>query len=273
MHRGTRAVVWLLFAGVMYLILAETVAAWVHLPDFGNIGFTVVFVLFALLHCAQQEGWKRTGIFFAVSAIVSYAMEDLGVQTGLIFGRYHYGDALGTKLGHVPILIPLAWFMMIYPSWRVAKAMLVGINPRSLAAIPALALLASFVMTGWDVVMDPGMAAAGNWVWENGGAYFGVPRHNYLGWLLTTFLVYSITAALWRYVKWPHNPASATPVFAALPVLVYAFFAVRYVAENRIPALQLIAMFSMGVPALAAVIQLTLNRRPADTSTAGKRNP
>jgi putative membrane protein len=252
----------------MYLILAEAIAPWVRIPDLGNIGFTLVFVLFALLHCATQEGWKRTGIFFAVSAVVSYVMEDLGVQTGLVFGKYHYSDLLGTKLGHVPILIPLAWFMMIYPSWMVARAVLAGISLRNIPAITAVALLASFVMTGWDVVMDPAMAAAGNWVWENGGAYFGVPRHNYLGWLLTTFLVYWITGFLWRSVRGRHNSNSATPVFDALPVIVYAYFSVRYVAANRFPALQLIAMFSMGVPALAAVIQLLLNRPSANTSTA-----
>jgi hypothetical protein len=42
------------------------------------------------------------GWFFAISAIVSYAMEETGVRTGFIYGAYHYSDLLGTKLGHVP---------------------------------------------------------------------------------------------------------------------------------------------------------------------------
>ena len=256
MSRWNRTAVWVLFAGVMYLILTEAVWPWIHLPQLGNIGFTLVFVLFALAHCAALEGWGRTGIFFAVSAVVSYFMEEIGVQTGIVFGRYHYGDLLGAKLGHVPVIIPLAWFMMIYPSWMVARAILTGLNLGKLPGITALAAVAAFVMTGWDVVMDPGMAAEGNWVWEHGGAYFGVPRHNYLGWLATTFLVYWIAGRLWREV----TPTWTTSRwFAALPVIVYAFFAVRYVAENRIPALQLVAMFSMGVPALVATIQLCLH--------------
>ncbi len=87
----------------------------------GKIGFTVVFVLFALVHCAATEGLRRTAVFFAVSAVVSYLMEEIGVRTGLVYGAYHYSDLLGAKLGHVPVLIPLAWFMMIYPSWTVAR--------------------------------------------------------------------------------------------------------------------------------------------------------
>jgi uncharacterized membrane protein len=109
------------------------------------------------------------------------------------------------------------------------------------------------VMTAWDTVMDPGMAAAGNWVWEKGGAYFGVPVQNYFGWLLTTFLVYCIAGFLWRR---PSKSSGVSRVFEALPVIVYAFFAVRYIASNRIHALQVIAVFSMGLPALVALIRV-----------------
>jgi uncharacterized membrane protein len=247
---------WVLFVAVMYLIGAEAVAPWLHLPMLGDVGFTLVFVLFALVHCVAIEGGPRTGIFFAVSAVVSYLMEELGVRTGLVFGAYHYGDLLGPKLGHVPAIIPLAWFMMIYPSWMVARAILSGLNLRTAPGITAWAAIAALVMTGWDVVMDPGMAAAGNWVWENGGAYFGVPRHNYLGWLATTFIVYWIAGWLWRNAK---AQVVVTSWFAALPVIVYAFFALRYVASNRIAALQLIAVFSMGVPGLVGVVRLWLS--------------
>jgi uncharacterized membrane protein len=246
------------FAGTMYLILSEVLSSWVHLPELGDAGFTSVFVLFSILHCAALEGWRRMALFFAVSAIVSYSLEEVGVRTGLVFGHYHYGDLLGYKLGHVPILIPLAWFMMIYPSWMVAKAILTGIDVKSIPGITALAAIAAFVMTGWDVVMDPGMAALGNWTWEHGGAYFGVPRHNYLGWLVTTFLVYWIAGWLWRGAR---QAVVSSRWFEALPVLVYGFFALRYVGENKIAALQVVALFSMGVPALIAGVRLVLAER------------
>jgi uncharacterized membrane protein len=255
-NRWIRAASWLFFVAIMYLILGEAVARWFALPILGNVGFTLIFVVFSLTHCTALEGLARTSLFFAISAIVSYLMEEIGVRTGLIYGVYHYSDLLGPKLGHVPVIIPLAWFMMIYPSWMVARALVRGVDTRSMLGRTALAAVAACVMTAWDVVMDPGMAAAGNWVWEQGGAYFGVPHRNYLGWLATTFLVYWMASWLWRDNE--QKPA-ATRTFEALPVIVYSFFAVRYLTPSRFPALQIVAAFSMGMPALVALIQICLN--------------
>jgi uncharacterized membrane protein len=257
LQRILRAACWLLFAAILYLILVEAVWPWLKLPGLGNIGFTVVFVLFALTHCWTMEGGARTGIFFGISAVVSYSMEEIGVRTGLVYGPYHYSDLLGAKLGHVPILIPLAWFMMIYPSWVVARALLLGVEQSSMIGNLARAAVAACVMTAWDTVMDPGMAAGGNWIWEKGGGYFGVPQRNYLGWLLTTFLVYAIFGFLRRRAN---ESVGVTMSFAAMPVIVYAFFAVRYIASPWLPALRIVAVFAMGLPGLLAVIQTCLNR-------------
>jgi len=255
--RWFRAVSWLLFAATVYLILEEALWPWIHLPALGNIGFTLVFVLFSLTHCAAVEGLRRTGLFFLISAIVSYLMEEIGVRTGLIFGAYHYSDMLGVKLGHVPVIIPLAWFMMIYPSWMVATALTRGVQAHSLTGLTARAAIAAWAMTAWDLVMDPGMVAAGNWIWEDGGPYFGVPFRNYFGWLLTTFLVYWIAGQLWRIGQ---RRTAVTKLFTSLPVIVYSLFAVRYVTSNRFPALQVVAVFSMGMLALVALTQLCLNK-------------
>jgi uncharacterized membrane protein len=247
-----RRLAWLFFAATLYLILEEAISPWIALPSLGNVGFTLIFVLFAITHCTAVEGAARTAAFFSVSAVVSYLMEEIGVRTGAIYGVYHYSDRLGAKLGHVPFIIPLAWFMMIYPSWTVAKILVRDVNTQSTLGIAALAAVAALVMTAWDLVMDPGMAAAGIWIWEQGGAYFGVPLHNYFGWLLTTFLVYTVAGWLWKK-EVPENLTS--PVFRMLPIIVYASFALRYVTAGHRPALQIIALFSMGTPALAALIQ------------------
>ena len=105
---------------------------------------------------------------------------------------YHYTNKLGPLfLGLVPYLIPVAWFMMSYPSfviadwlvpldWNLSRA---GRWPRLLS----VAAVGGLVMTAWDVVMDPIMAAAKYWVWEAQGSFFGVPLQNYWGWWLTVF--------------------------------------------------------------------------------------
>lgn len=157
MGRGLTSATWLFFLATMYLIFTEAVSMWVRLPDLGNIGFTLVFVVFALLHCIAIEGPAFTAQFFLISAVVSYVLEEIGVRTGLIYGAYHYSDMLGAKMGHVPVIIPLAWFMMIYPCWMVARAILRNVDMRSLAGLMTLSVIAALVITGWNMVMDPGM--------------------------------------------------------------------------------------------------------------------
>lgn len=268
-HRSTRAAAWLSFAAILYLIFTEVLAPWTTLPALGNIGFTLVFVLFAITHCAACAGWKRTGMFFALAAVVSYLLEEAGVRTGWIYGRYHYSEMLGAKLGHVPVLIPLAWFMMIYPSWVVARALTRGVNVRSAAGLIASAFIAAMVMTAWDTVMDPGMSAAGNWTWEQGGSYFGVPLHNYAGWLLTTFLVYLGFGLLGT----AGTRTEITKGFPALPVIVYALYAVAYIVPRPTPALQVVALFAMGLPALLAILQVWLAPVRSSSVAAQIRNP
>jgi putative membrane protein len=72
-------------------------------------------------------------------------------------------------------------------------------------------------------------------------------------------LAYWITGWLWRRID-RRTIVTGTKTFEALPVIVYSFFAVRYVVTNRFPALQVIALFSMGMPALVALLRV-LNER------------
>ena len=259
MERVLRWTAWALFALLAYFIVANTVGYWLPLPAPGDTGFVLVFTAFSLLHAGLVLGGRRLLLFFGLSVVISYVMEEMGVRTGWIFGHYHYGDMLGFKLGHVPVLIPLSWFMMIYPSWVVARALLGGVDVRRPAGMVILALLAAVVMTGWDMVMDPPMAAAGNWVWEGGGPYFGVPVHNYFGWVLTTFLIYFAFDAASRVRARSGGEAYRFGgLFAALPVAVYTLFALQYLAPGRLPALAVIAVFTMLLPGVLALARLIL---------------
>jgi uncharacterized membrane protein len=96
---------------------------WLTLPSImGGVNTqTLILVLFSLTHALYALGWQHTLVFFTTSAVISWAFEQVGVATGAIYGPYHYTDVLGVKLGHVPLLIPLAWFMMIYPSYVIAN--------------------------------------------------------------------------------------------------------------------------------------------------------
>jgi putative membrane protein len=116
------------------------------------------------------------------------------------------------------------------------------------------------VMTSWDTVMDPGMSRAGNWVWETGGAYFGVPFHNHAGWLATTFVVYLLFGISSRYIRSASESTSDARHFEALPVMCYAMVAVDHFIVQSLPELRVVDVFTMGFATLLAWIGLTRKR-------------
>jgi hypothetical protein len=64
----------------------------------------------------------------------------------------------------------------------------------------------------------------------------------------------------------------AGKTFAALPVIVYASFTARYVAANHFPELQVVAAFSMGVPALVALIQIFLRGERVEVHSSAAKS-
>src|SRR5450759_3987502 len=153
----------------------------------GSLGvLTSVVALFSLSHAWYSLGGRLTVVFFGLSAVISWTYEQVGVATGFVYGAYHYTDYLGVKLGHVPLLIPLAWFMMVYPSYVIANLVVEGQatgTRRGAVTLLRLACAGAVVMTVWELVIDPILSGPTirAWVWETGGPYFGIPIQNYLG--------------------------------------------------------------------------------------------
>lgn len=172
---------------------------------------------------------------------------------------YHYTDVLGSKLGHVPLLIPIAWFMMIYPSYVIANLLVAGrslVNGAGLSRLIWLALVGSLVMTAWDLSVDVILSgpAVQAWIWHNGGPYFGIPVQNFAGWMLTTFTVYMLYRLFERWVAL-RPLAPLTFATAALPLVAYAGMALSQMLLGN-PALQVIIPFTMGLPVLVAAGRL-----------------
>ncbi len=226
----------------------------------GLNSLTVILLVFSLSHASYTLGGRLTLAFFAITAVTSWVFEEAGVLTGLVFGPYHYTSALGASLGSVPVLIPLAWFMMIYPSYVLANFIIDGRttgSPGGRGHLIGLALMGALVMTAWDLVVDPLLSGPGfgAWVWEQGGPCFGVPVHNYLGWVVTTFTVYVLYRVLER--RWTPRPAGRLSVGAsAMPIVAYAVMMVANVLSVGSPAAPAVAPIVMGIPIVAASVRL-----------------
>jgi putative membrane protein len=144
-------------------------------------------------------GWRRTLIFAAIACVVSAAAELTGTKTGWPFGGYEYLTFLGAKIaGRVPYTIPLSWFYMGFAAYVLAAAL---VPPRAAGRSWQTILLGAWLLTGWDLVLDPSMAALPQirfWEWHEHGPYFGMPLRNMFGWFATGFVFIALARAAWR---------------------------------------------------------------------------
>jgi putative membrane protein len=234
---------------------------------------------FALLHGSRQYRWRGIIVFAAICLVVSNAFENLSIFSGFPFGHYHYSDALGVKLFQVPLLIGLAYLGMGYLSWTLARLILGGrqAGANRLVAVP---IVASFVMVSWDLTLDPAASTIGrSWIWRDGGAYFGVPVSNFLGWYLTVFVFFQLfalylfqrpprpaqgqaTASFW-WAAWTMFAASIVrPVLTALlhppgPATVTDPAGVTWNVAALYGTCALAAIFAMGAFAVLALLRFT----------------
>ena len=192
----------------VFAVLKATPLA-MHIKTFVPVVSILVPTLFAFIHGSRRIGWKSMWIFFGITFAVSWVMESTSIATGFPFGHYHYTDNLGPKLGTVPLLIMPAYFSMCYVSWNLAHILLDKFDHRadSVQAF-AIPLVAAFIMVMWDLCMDPARATMSQaWIWHQGGSYFGVPFVNFMGWLLTVYLIFQLFALLLRKQNTGADPA------------------------------------------------------------------
>ncbi len=172
---------WLIawFAAMAAVPIAIWLAGLRSTPATMLIATTAQAILVATL-LQRAWGWRRTLAAVFVVALLGWGVERLGTQTGIPFGHYDYTNLLWPQIGGVPLLIPLAWFMMLPVSWAVGE-LICGRN-RGWRFL----LTAAAAMTAWDLFLDPQMVAWGFWRWHDvpAASYFGIPWQNYLGWLL-----------------------------------------------------------------------------------------
>jgi uncharacterized membrane protein len=216
-------------------LLGATVALLVAAAglDFANAAGPVVVIgfLFTLIHGSVALGVRNVVAFVLLAVAVSFTAEAVGVATGAVFSPYHYTDDLGPKILGVPPVIQAAYVAMVYASFMTASAIL-GVDGNSTGwPGAALALAATIVMVSWDLAMDPLQSTLeGNWIWEDGGAYFGVPIHNYVGWFGTA-LVFLLIYQLWeaRHPVGGSVGAVASRLFRAQPTIFYGILALGIV--------------------------------------------
>jgi putative membrane protein len=236
---------------------------------------SLVFTALGLAHATYTLGWRRSLTFFALCTVISGLLEQIAIWSADV-GAYYYTDVLGPKLGDVPIVIPISWFMMIYPCYTIANLLVDGrpvTTARTLLPLLWLSMVTAIVETAWDLSLDPFMTGKMKaWVWADGGPYFGIPFQNYFGWIQVTLIVMVIYRLCERRIPLrPLGPLSRR--MAMVPLVVYALNGATDVLAGYPEATRLLPPFVMGIPLLLAGNRLwawAAEREAGETAAAAR---
>jgi len=136
--------------------------------------YTLLLTCFVFLIHSPLADKKFLIAFFSI-AFLGFIIEVIGVKTGLVFGKYSYGNGLGIKLLEVPLIISINWAMLICAGIRIVS----GLFTNGKIALLVAALLVTLI----DLLIEQVAPKLDFWQFEGGLPSF----HNYLGWIGVAF--------------------------------------------------------------------------------------
>ena len=140
--------------------------------------FLMSIILFANIKLNNKNQIFSLFLIF----LIGMFSEFIGVNYGLIFGEYIYGNNLGFKLFGVPFLIGLNWVIL-----TVICANIASILTKNNSIIQII-ILGTLLMLFMDFVMEPIAPKLDLWKFKN----LVVPTSNYIGWLIISIFTQTI---------------------------------------------------------------------------------
>ncbi|MEO8209943.1 MAG: carotenoid biosynthesis protein [bacterium] len=132
-----------------------------------------LFVIFS----SKKYLSKNFIYWFILAYSFTLTIEITGVWTGIIFGKYSYGDVLGYKLFGVPLIIGFNWMLVILGA--------VNISSKLSSNFYYISLICGMLGVMFDFILEPVAVKFGYWQWSNNI----IPLQNYLAWFLVSFLI------------------------------------------------------------------------------------
>ena len=156
--------------GIIGMLLPTTHQVFIKL-----IPLALLLSIFAVLLFHPQHTLISWFTFLFIYGF-SFVIEVIGVNTGIIFGNYTYGDSLGISLFNTPLIIGANWLLLVYLSTSILE--------RLKAPDAIKIVLASMIMLGYDIIIEPIAPKLGMWYWNNNS----IPLKNYITWILLALI-------------------------------------------------------------------------------------
>ena len=185
----------------------------------GGVAYMLLATAAVSLYAYRTIGLWHWLSFMIPAIGLSLGSELLGTSTGFPFGEYRYLSGLGYKIaGLVPFTIPLSWFYLGFSAYIIALAGLKKLEIKNWLCQLSAIIFGSLCLTSWDFVLDPAMSQAPIpfWVWEQPGAFFGMPYQNFAGWMGTGVIFMLVATLLWKV-----KPLNLPTNDLKLPLAIY----------------------------------------------------
>ena len=223
----------------------------------------LLLLALCIVHAWKMFNLKTSLKMMLIGYVVAYILEEIGVHTGLIFGHYHFTRLMGLKIDVIPVALVCLWVTLLYIAFIMTNLLIDGsplpkrYDVKHLVFTSAVAAL---LVTTLDIEADPFATLNGWWVWEDGGSYFGVPYHNFVGWFFVGFCTYMVHVfQLHRDEQKGEVQAGALErasrgvrLLSIAPVLVYWVAALAFVFIDLEDTLGLVAVYALVLPAIVA---------------------
>lgn len=162
--------IWLFSISGVFGILSDNYSEW-----FLSMTPLNLLLTFAILIINIKDFRPKVVLALSIPFLLGFITEALGVNYGLIFGNYAYGENLGYKVFGVPLMICVNWALLTAVTADVAKY--ISKN------LVFSAFLGGAMMTILDILLEVSAPRFDFWEFERGV----VPIQNYIGWLVTAF--------------------------------------------------------------------------------------
>jgi putative membrane protein len=133
---------------------------------------------------------QRFTLWLGLVFVLSMVVENIGVWTGMVFGRYSYGPVLNPFIGDVPLAIGFAWINTLVPAMMISKLF---VKHRGEIYDWLSSVLVGILMVIFDIILEKAAIELNYWSWQNGD----VPYQNYAAW----FLLGAFFARIGLYLK------------------------------------------------------------------------
>tara|TARA_B100001093_G_scaffold141336_1_gene133790 strand:+ start:170 stop:805 length:636 start_codon:yes stop_codon:yes gene_type:complete len=130
--------------------------------------FTLLMYFLILYY--RNWGDRKKIIFLLLTFSLGIFSEIIGVNTGLIFGSYEYGQTLGFQIMNVPMVMGIIWVNTTLICGTIASQVKVQMPLRILIAISLMLLLDAFIepiaprIDMWRFDHENGLAPLSNYI-------------------------------------------------------------------------------------------------------------